>query len=72
MDVCSVGFYTLFQNTWDQRPTLAAPGWDILKTALDVYFLVVATKTSHPSYAREGLGRFEISMVLDVYVMVQL
>ena len=31
--ITSSGLYILFQNTWDKRPTLAAPGWDDFKTA---------------------------------------
>ena len=44
------------QNTWDERPTLAAPGWDVLKTTWDVFFLVFATKTFQP---RCAMGCFE-------------
>ena len=35
------------QNTWDERPTLAAPGWDVLKTTWDVFFWYLPLKRSN-------------------------
>ena len=67
------GFYTLFSNTWDELPTLAVPGWDVLGTTWDVYIFVITTKTSHPGCARVGhfdnnLGRLLSGIVVTTWL----